>query len=183
MKNKWGETIPEGLALEELVPARKIREILLQLDEASPDDEIRDTLERIADNDVRSFLFDIINLVRSGDHRGAEARLRLGTAVPVDDAGGFAQDAAGSGANSDQALVINELSKEKLDRLLDPVHFQDWMLFLHPNQKSLAETLQDLKWKVGDQFDIVNVSINPHETPALAAAKKRTYLKRCPRVT
>lgn len=131
-----------GLQLDELVPSRKIRESLLQLDEASPDDEIRDTLEMIADNDFRTFLFDIINLIRSGNHRGAEARLRLrlGTAVPVDDAGVFAQDAAGSGANSDQALVINELSKEELDRLLDPVHFQDWMLFLHPDQKSLAET-------------------------------------------
>jgi len=130
-----------GLQLEELVPARKIREIILQLDEASSADEIRDTLEMIADNDVRAFLFDLINLIRSGDHRGAEARLRLrlGTSVPVEDAGGFAQDAAGSGANSDQALVINELSKEELDRLLDPVHFQDWMLFLHPDQKSLAE--------------------------------------------
>lgn len=131
----------EGLQLEELVPARKIRESLLQLDEASPNDEIRDTLEMVQDNDIRTFLFDIINLLRSGDHRGAEARLRLrlGTAVPVDDAGGFAQDAAGAGANSDQALVINELTKEELDRLLDPVHFQDWMLFLHPDQKSLAE--------------------------------------------
>ncbi|MEI6083554.1 MAG: UvrD-helicase domain-containing protein [Verrucomicrobiota bacterium] len=131
----------DGLQLEELVPSRKIREILLQIDQASPEAEIRDTLEMIADNDIRTFLFDIINLIRSGDQRGAEARLRLrlGDALPVDDAGGFAQDAAGSGANSDQALVINALSKEELDRLLDPMHFQDWMLFLHPDQKSLAE--------------------------------------------
>jgi superfamily I DNA/RNA helicase len=131
-----------GLELENLVPARKLREILLQIDEGSTEDEIRDTLEMIADNDIRTFLFDLINLIRSGDHRGAEARLslRLGKVVPVDDAGGFAQDAAGSGANSDQAKVINELSKEELDRLLDPKHFKDWMLFLHPDQKSLAET-------------------------------------------
>ncbi len=45
----------------------------------------------------------------------------------------------------------------------------------------LVEALQDLKWNVGEQFDIINVSINPHEAPALAAAKKRTYLKRYPR--
>jgi protein SCO1/2 len=31
---------------------------------------------------------------------------------------------------------------------------------------------------VGNQFDVINVSIDPKETPALAAAKKRTYLKR-----
>jgi hypothetical protein len=132
----------EGLHLDELVPARKIREIILQLDETSSDNEIRDTLEMIADNDVRSFLFDIVNLIRGGDRLGAETRLRLrlGTSLPVNDAGVFAQTAAGSGANSDQALVINALSKEELDRLLDPVHFHDWMLFLHPDQKSLAES-------------------------------------------
>lgn len=131
----------DGLQLEELVPARKIRESLLQLDEASSDSEIRDTLEMVADNDIRGFLFDLVNLIRSGDRRGAEARLclRLGSALPVDDAGGFAQDAAGSGANSDQAKVVNALSKEELERLLDPEHFKDWMLFLHPDQKYLAE--------------------------------------------
>lgn len=131
-----------GLQMEQLVPVRKIRAQLLELDETSPELEIRDTLEMVADSDVRAFLLDIINMVRAGDHAGAEARLRLrlGTAIPVEDAGSFAQDAAGSGANSDQALVINALSKEELDRLLDPKHFQDWMLFLHPDQKTLAES-------------------------------------------
>lgn len=131
----------EALDLDHLITSRLIREHLLDLDEASTNDEIRDTLEMVADADIRAFLFDILNLVRAGDHAGAEARLRLrlGTAVPVDDAGQFAQEAAASGANSDQALVINALSKEELERLLDPQHFQDWMLFLHPDQKTMAE--------------------------------------------
>jgi protein SCO1 len=42
----------------------------------------------------------------------------------------------------------------------------------------LIESLQDLKPTVGKDFDIINVSIDPHETPALAAAKKHAYLKR-----
>jgi protein SCO1/2 len=41
----------------------------------------------------------------------------------------------------------------------------------------LIETLQDIKMNVGDQFEVVNFSINPNETPALAAAKKRAYLR------
>ncbi|MDB6124987.1 MAG: Electron transport protein SCO1/SenC [Pedosphaera sp.] len=41
----------------------------------------------------------------------------------------------------------------------------------------LVSTLQDIKPTVGEQFEIVNVSINPHETPMLAAAKKKSYLK------
>jgi len=42
----------------------------------------------------------------------------------------------------------------------------------------MVETLQDLRWTVGKEYEVVNVSINPSETPALAAAKKRTCLKR-----
>jgi protein SCO1 len=42
----------------------------------------------------------------------------------------------------------------------------------------LIEAMQDLKMDVGREFDIINVSIDPRETPELAAAKKRTYLKR-----
>jgi protein SCO1/2 len=42
----------------------------------------------------------------------------------------------------------------------------------------MVESLEDLKWNIGDQFDVLNVSIDPHEAPALALAKKKTYLKR-----
>jgi protein SCO1/2 len=39
-------------------------------------------------------------------------------------------------------------------------------------------SLQNLDWEIGNQFDVIDVSIDPGETPALAAAKKKTYLKR-----
>jgi protein SCO1/2 len=42
----------------------------------------------------------------------------------------------------------------------------------------MVESLEDMKWSIGKEFDVINVSINPRETPALAAEKKRTYLKR-----
>ncbi|HZM04519.1 MAG TPA: SCO family protein [Candidatus Saccharimonadales bacterium] len=41
----------------------------------------------------------------------------------------------------------------------------------------LISTLQDLKPSVGDKFSVIFVSINPSETPDLAAAKKKNYLK------
>jgi protein SCO1/2 len=41
----------------------------------------------------------------------------------------------------------------------------------------LVETMQDLKSSVGNQFDVLDVSISPSETPQLAAAKKREYLR------
>ena len=41
-----------------------------------------------------------------------------------------------------------------------------------------VEALQDLRAKAGEDFQIVSISINPTETPELAAAKKRNFLKR-----
>src|SRR6266542_3768852 len=42
----------------------------------------------------------------------------------------------------------------------------------------LVESLQDLKSNIGNQFVVVNVSIDPDETTEMAAAKRKTYLKR-----
>lgn len=42
----------------------------------------------------------------------------------------------------------------------------------------LVEALQDMKWSIGKEFDLLCVSISPAESPALAASKKRTYLRR-----
>jgi hypothetical protein len=141
-ENKPFLTRLAGLDLEKLVPQELAREHLLSLDETSTESDIRKALQLVFSDDVRSFIFDLIRVLSAGDIPAAEARLRLrnGQAVPAQDAGQFADAAAAAPINSDQVLVINQLSKEELERLLDPVNFQDWMLFLHPDQKALADT-------------------------------------------
>lgn len=42
----------------------------------------------------------------------------------------------------------------------------------------LIESLQELRLDVGRDFNVVNLSIDPNETPTVAASKKREYLKR-----
>lgn len=42
----------------------------------------------------------------------------------------------------------------------------------------LESALRVLRFNVGDQFQVVTVSFDPHDTPALAAAKKATILSR-----
>lgn len=42
----------------------------------------------------------------------------------------------------------------------------------------MVESAADMKWSIGREFDVVDLSINPRETPALATAKKQSYLKR-----
>lgn len=42
----------------------------------------------------------------------------------------------------------------------------------------MVESMNDMKWSIGKEFNVVHVSINPRETSELAAAKKQTYLRR-----
>ncbi len=42
----------------------------------------------------------------------------------------------------------------------------------------LLDGLRELDWTPGQEFELVTVSINPLETPALAADKKQNYIKR-----
>ncbi len=42
----------------------------------------------------------------------------------------------------------------------------------------MVESMNDMKWSIGNQFAVIHFSINSKETPALASAKKQTYLKR-----
>ena len=42
----------------------------------------------------------------------------------------------------------------------------------------LTGAMKMVKFNVGDEFDVITVSFNPQETPEIAAAKKRDYLKR-----
>jgi protein SCO1 len=42
----------------------------------------------------------------------------------------------------------------------------------------LTGAMKPMKFDVGKEFDIITVSFNPQETPALAAKKKQDYLKR-----
>jgi protein SCO1/2 len=42
----------------------------------------------------------------------------------------------------------------------------------------LSAAMKVIKFEVGDQFEVITVSFNPRETPDLAAAKKKEYVKR-----
>jgi protein SCO1/2 len=42
----------------------------------------------------------------------------------------------------------------------------------------LVRSLLDMPINVGEKFNVVTISFDPRETPALAAAKKKTYLER-----
>ena len=130
-----------GLDLPSLVPQRFVRRGIEELDEESTNEEIVEVLESVPDEDLRSFLYNLISLIRSGDIAGAEARIRLrnGEASPAEDAGVIGDDAVSASANSDQIINITGLTEHEYNLYNDPKRFQDWMLFLHEDQKSVVE--------------------------------------------
>jgi len=61
--------------------------------------------------------------------------------------------------------------------ILNLVYFQCPML-CGEVLAGLTSSMRVLKFDVGKEFDVLTISFNPQETPALAAAKKAEYLKR-----
>ena len=49
--------------------------------------------------------------------------------------------------------------------------------------EGLTSTLTELKFDIGDQFDVVTVSIDPRDTPKVAAERKERYVKRYGRMS
>ncbi len=43
-------------------------------------------------------------------------------------------------------------------------------------ENGLLQALKEIKFTVGDQFEVVTVSFDPHDTPEVAAAKKAVYI-------
>jgi protein SCO1/2 len=79
--------------------------------------------------------------------------------------------------DSDQGTVaLGDLWKTK-PTLLVPGYFHCPMLCTLIND-GLIESLQELRFDVGRDFNIINVSIDPNETPSVAAARKKEYLTR-----
>jgi len=77
---------------------------------------------------------------------------------------------------SGKAVVIGDYLGKK-PAILTLVYYRCPML-CNEVLNTLLRSLNALSLDVGKQFDVITVSIDPKETPALAAAKKRHYLAR-----
>ncbi len=116
------------------------------------------------------------------------------TATPSEPAGGALSDTQLAKIKFDQKLN-NSISLDLIfkDETGKDVHLSDYFskkpvvlvlgyyscpMLCTLVLNGMVEGLQDMRWSIGKEFEVVNVSIDPGETPSLAAAKKRSYLKR-----
>ncbi len=132
-----------GFQIEDWVQDSYIRSQLLRVDENSDDSSIEELLAHIAstNNDLASFLFDLICEVKAGNLDGAQGRVEQerGLAVPVDQDPEAEAAAIANETNSQRLANLSGMSREDVERLLSAEKFRDWMLFLHPDQKKIAE--------------------------------------------
>lgn len=130
-----------GLDLEGYCLPTLIRRMLQEVNAETPEEERTQILETVPDPELRNCLSDVFGLVRTGDVAAAQARINLlnGVAIPEEDQAGGQSPCIDPEVNSENLVDLVGLSIEEWEKLLDPTRFQDWMLFLHPDQKRLVE--------------------------------------------
>ena len=98
--------------------------------------------------------------------KGVYFEQRLGTQVPLD----------ATFTDEDGKPVVLRSYFEKKPVVLIMAYYRCPMLCSEV-LRGAASAFRKLNFQVGDQFNVLTVSIDPQETPALAASTKRTYIK------
>ena len=98
--------------------------------------------------------------------KGVYFEQRLGTQVPLDS----------TFTDEDGKPVVLRSYFEKKPVVLIMAYYRCPMLCSEV-LRGAASAFRKLNFQIGDQFNVLTVSIDPQETPALAASTKRTYIK------
>ena len=134
-----------GVDWTDIISSPSIRCILLQLKE-SDGDKVWEIIAAVQQENrkLADLLVTVINHLRR--NQPTEARLAvdayLGNAIadttekPLEPQA--VEEALRQPPNSDRFVVLNDLPKEQLDLVLDPLKFQEWMIFLHEGQKRVV---------------------------------------------
>lgn len=137
----------KGFDISEFVPQGFYARQLLSINEDTGDDEIQEFMEALIawDAQIGNLMFDVVCLLRTGNTEGAHARIEQfrGKALPVQNDAVLEEQALASTVNSDAAVVLSRVSEETVKRLFEPDRFQDWMIWLHPEQERIAKADYD----------------------------------------
>lgn len=127
----------------EFVTQRVLCRALNTVGDQTSEGDLDDLLADLNDYDpsIANLMLDVIFELRSGSPEGGRARLDKfrRDAIAVQEDSKKEAEALKSLANSDQIAVLTGLSEEELRELFSPDKFQEWMLFLHPEQKRIVE--------------------------------------------
>jgi superfamily I DNA/RNA helicase len=102
---------------------------------------IDEVLGEIDDKRLARCLGDILTHIRRGQIAEANAAYDLytGRAVAANTSPAVEDEAIRNDINSDVICLMGDLALEEVQRLLAPSAFEEWMLFLHPEQRKIVE--------------------------------------------
>ncbi len=84
-------------------------------------------------------------------------------------------------AEGDTVLMGDFLNREK--PVILTLNYYRCPMLCSLTLNGMVDGLKDLDWSIGEEFDVVTVSINPDEGPEIAARKKRAYVAQYGRET
>lgn len=150
------ETIPEantpyfdriGFDPAEYVSQRILLRALKAVNDDTTEEELTELSEDLNDSDpeTANLMLDVILEIRSGDLKAATARIEKhrNEVIDVLEDENLEQEAISGIQNSEDLLNLTGLTEEELKELFSPDKFDQWMLFLHPEQKRIAEANYD----------------------------------------
>ena len=132
-----------GFDLTEFIPTRSLVRELKRVDDNTSEDVIQELAEELngLDPTIANLILDVIFEMREGKSEAATARVEQfrEEAIAIQDDSAVEEAAIKDTVNSDRAVLLAGLSEEQLKELFSPEKFQEWMLFLHPEQKRIAQ--------------------------------------------
>lgn len=132
-----------GVDPSDYVSQRVLVRTLSKINDDSTDEELGELFEDLSDIDkiIANLMMDLIFEIREGKIDAAKARLEQhhAEAVAVQDEEELERDAVADIGNSETLIKLTGLNEEQLKDLFSPGKFHKWMLFLHPEQKRVAE--------------------------------------------
>lgn len=133
----------EGIDWKVVIKSAATRSFLLRFDKESDNQELLDILEelkKVQPHEAELCLV-VINYLRGGQCESAQAAvdLFLGVALETTDVVPLTGEMLRAEANQGRFVVINDLNDEEVARLHDPLRFREWMVFLHPGQRRVAD--------------------------------------------
>lgn len=134
-----------GVEVDKLFPKRNLRRQFEKFTFQTDHDEILEFLEDVEEDEGPELSLHYQELVDACQNSDSNKALLIqglisGESKIVDnETTSLTKADVRSAANSDQIVVLSDLSEEEIERLWDPNQFDDWMIYLHEGQKRIVD--------------------------------------------